>query len=143
MIIRTNASHISKLSEIENTQPYASGWGRDGFAGEMKLECAWIWGYEEEGHLLGFIALRSVGGVAEIINMAVLPAHTGKGIGTGLLRHALAALKEQGAEKVTLEVAVENSKARRLYEKSGLCILGQRKDFYGLGKDALVMGVGL
>ena len=143
MIIRAHSSQAGALADIEKTQPYASGWGVDGFAGELKLDCAWVWGYEQEGKLVGFLALRSAGGLAEILNVAVLPSCTGKGVGNKLLCHALGELKKQSVEKVTLEVAVENVLARRLYEKVGFDVLGQRKDFYGVGKDGLIMGLDL
>ena len=89
------------------------------------------------------MALRSAGGFAEILNVAVAPAKTKQGIASSLLSHALACLKEQNVTQVSLEVAKDNQAAVALYQKAGLVILGERKDFYGPAKHAFIMGKNL
>lgn len=57
--------------------------------------------------------------VLNVHDLAVLPAHRGKGIGTALLDAAEARARELGCCKVTLEVIESNEGARRLYGRQG------------------------
>jgi ribosomal protein S18 acetylase RimI-like enzyme len=54
-----------------------------------------------------------------IHDLAVLPAHRGRGIGRKLLDRVAAAAREAGCCKVTLEVQEKNTTARHLYEECG------------------------
>ncbi|HET8995878.1 MAG TPA: ribosomal-protein-alanine acetyltransferase, partial [Acetobacteraceae bacterium] len=49
----------------------------------------------------------------------------------------------RGAATLTLEVAVDNAAARRLYESTGFTQVGRRKRYYADGSDALVLQVAL
>lgn len=57
--------------------------------------------------------------LVNIHDMAVLPAHRGKGIGRALMRAAAAQAKARGACKVTLEVLSGNTGAKALYASEG------------------------
>jgi ribosomal protein S18 acetylase RimI-like enzyme len=52
-------------------------------------------------------------------DLVVAPDWQGRGIGTLLLAEAIAALHSRGAGTVALKVNVENTGARRLYERLG------------------------
>ncbi len=130
----------ASLARVEQTRPQAAGWGESGFAGELGQPCARIWCACEENEIIGFVALRAAAGFCEILNVAVLPAYAGKGVGYRLLAHSLEELKKQGACRVTLEVAQDNKPACALYKKAGFVPLGLRKDFYGAGRNALILG---
>lgn len=54
-----------------------------------------------------------------IYSLAVAPAKRGRGLGSRLLDHALAALKEIGCVKVNLQVLESNEAVRRFYEANG------------------------
>jgi ribosomal protein S18 acetylase RimI-like enzyme len=55
-----------------------------------------------------------------IKDLAVLPAHRGKGIGAALMRHAFLVFSIRGAPHVDLKVAFEDAAARRLYARLGM-----------------------
>ncbi|MBR3603540.1 MAG: ribosomal protein S18-alanine N-acetyltransferase [Elusimicrobiaceae bacterium] len=143
MIILAQAHHAADLAEIEAQQPNAAGWKRQGFEGELAQSCSQIYCACSNHKIIGFLALRSAGGFAEILNVAVEINFTRQGVGFSLLSYALDRLKEQAVNQVTLEVAQDNKPAVSLYKKAGLQILGQRKDFYGAGKNAFIMGLNL
>lgn len=82
-------------------------------------------------------------GEASINNIAVLPEYRRRGIALSLINALITAAKERGAEFITLEVGVENTPAVNLYKRVGFCSVGQRKNFYGIGKDALIMRLDL
>jgi ribosomal protein S18 acetylase RimI-like enzyme len=137
---RAVLSDAGVLAIIEQTQPQAAGWGKSGFESELKLACSFILCAEQETQLVGFVAARFSVDSAEIENLAVLRGWERRGIGKQLLAEALLELKEQGVEQISLEVAKDNSAACALYQKAGFIKLGERKDFYGPGHAAWLLG---
>jgi len=77
--------------------------------------------------------------VSELLGIAVRPESQGKGIGS-LLLHAIE-IKSVSPNIIWifLHAALENMKARRLYEKTGYINLEIKKGFYPEGQDAIVM----
>jgi mycothiol synthase len=83
--------------------------------GETVGECAWV--EEERG--------------AYVASLGVLEHHRGGGIGTGLLRRAIADMAQSGFRDVELSVDAENATgAVGLYERAGLTV--RREDFFFL-----------
>jgi ribosomal protein S18 acetylase RimI-like enzyme len=58
-----------------------------------------------------------------IQNLSVDPEHRGKGIGTQLLEYASSHSIEKGIQSLYLDVDLENSKARNLYERMGFRVI--------------------
>ncbi len=133
----------ARLAFIEQTQPHSAHWGEKGLAGEIANASARVWCWEEEGEVLGFLALRLAADVCEILNLAVLPSACRRGIGFRLLQQALKDVRARGGKTVTLEVNVTNVPALSLYTKAGLKEWGRREKFYGGKEDALIMGIRL
>lgn len=83
----------------------------------------------EDGEIVGtssFCASRfkQFPGWGEIISLYLMPEQIGKGRGRALMDVVLAALKEQGYEKVFLWVLEENDRARMFYERYGFTAAG-------------------
>ncbi len=77
---------------------------------------------------------------AHVTTFAVLPAWRRQGIGARLLLALLDLAGDLGATVATLEVAISNRGARRLYERFGFRPAGVRPHYYSHnGEDALVM----
>ncbi len=125
---------------IEQTQPRAAGWGASGFASEITQTCAVIWCAFDGGKAVGFVSARAVQDSAEIVNVAVVPDYTRRGIGKQLLAQVLSDLATRGVKRVTLEVAQDNVPAQKLYAQAGFVQAGVRKNFYGPGCDGLLLG---
>ncbi len=91
----------------------------------------------------GFILIRAVADEAEILTLAVTPAHRRQGVAAGLLTEACRMLRAGGTHRLFLEVAEDNLPARRLYEAHGFETTGRRSRYYarpdGANVDALVM----
>ena len=137
---RALPADAAALAALECRQPRTAGWGEKGFATELAQPCAYIWCAQEQGEILGFLALRCAAGCAEILNVAVAPHRTRQGIGRALLRHLEEALHRDGIETLFLEVRASNEPARRLYEASGYRVAGVRKIYYvNPTEDALIM----
>ncbi len=78
-----------------------------------------------------------------VISIAVLPHARRKGIGEGLLRKAIEAVKRRGIKEVYLEVRVSNAPAINLYHKLGFKIVRRVPRYYADGEDAYVMSLQL
>lgn len=78
---------------------------------------------EANGAIAGFVSWKPdiAPGIGEITLNAVHPDHGGRGIGTALYEHALAALKVAGMQLATVGTGGDPSHApaRRAYEKAG------------------------
>ena len=80
------------------------------------------------------------GSDAHITTIAVHPLYRGRGIGELLLLRCIDRALETHAERMTLEVRVSNSVAKRLYEKYRFSIQGRRPRYYSdNGEDAEIM----
>ena len=137
---RAVLTDTAALASLEQTQKRAAGWGKGGFETELAQPCALIWCAEKEEKLVGFIAARFAVDTAEILNVAVHPAYVRQGVARALLGQTLADLKQCGIGQVSLEVAQDNCAACALYKQAGFERLNVRKNFYGQGQNAWIMG---
>lgn len=77
---------------------------------------------------------------ADVLTIAVRPAHWGSGIGSALLATLIKAARERGRTEVFLEVRADNPRARGLYQRRGFAQIGVRRGYYQpSGTDAIVM----
>ena len=102
---------------------------------------------EADGAVAGFILCREVAGEAEVLTLAVTPAHRRQGLGRLLLDAAASLAAQAGAEMLFLEVAADNPAAIALYLGAGFTIAGRRSGYYAHGRaepaDALVYRLSL
>ena len=75
-------------------------------------------------------------GEAELLRIAVDPAHRGGGLGRLLLEACQTELEARGLERLYLEVRVSNAPAIRLYGACGWQRCGLRSGYYPDGEDA-------
>lgn len=76
---------------------------------------------------------------AHLLKIVVSPELRGQSLGIWLLEHSEIMMGNLGAERVFLEVDVDNLSAQKLYQKWGMSYLYRQKNFYGQGRDALTM----
>jgi ribosomal-protein-alanine N-acetyltransferase len=100
---------------------------------------------EEETALVGYAGMMFTGGPqADVVTLAVDPAHWGHGTGTALLTALLDEAGNRGCAEVLLEVREDNPRARQLYSRHGFTEVGVRRGYYQpSGVDAVVMRKGL
>jgi ribosomal-protein-alanine N-acetyltransferase len=96
-----------------------------------------------EGEPVALILMRAAAGEAEVLTLAVAPAHHRKGVGLALLIAGLELAEGMGAETAFLEVADDNAAALGLYRRAGFDAVGRRAAYYrraeGPPADALVL----
>jgi ribosomal-protein-alanine N-acetyltransferase len=94
---------------------------------------------DDPTEVAGYVVLWRVADEIHLLDLAVAPDFRGQGIGRLLAGRVLEEARSSGARLTTLEVAEENTAARRLYESLGFVATRVRQDYYGSGQAALVM----
>ena len=93
-------------------------------------------------NLIAFALGRVTLDEAELLTLAVLPDHQGKGIGRQCLADFEAMAHKNGAQHAFLEVAASNDTARALYQLNGWTKDGTRPNYYASTsgrEDAILM----
>ncbi len=91
------------------------------------------------GVVVGYAVLLTVGDVADILRIAVLPEHQRQGRATALLEALIDVALGQGCRYALLEVAADNSVALKFYEVHRFEEINRRGRYYAGGIDALVL----
>ncbi len=136
---------VEAVYEIE-LATFPTPWTLDSFHYEMRENqyAHYTVAVSDNEKIIGFCGMWIVIDAAQITNVAVLEEARGLGIGEALMREAMQAAKESGAEMMSLEVRVTNTVAQNLYRKLEFQDGGIRKGYYtDNGEDALVMWVNL
>ncbi len=87
----------------------------------------------------GYLVRWLVAGEVHLLSLAVERHRRRHGIGSFLLDVLLAEARAESADLVTLEVEASNVSALRLYESRGFARARTRRNYYGGGRDAVVM----
>ena len=74
---------------------------------------------DAEAAIVGTVMAGYDGHRGWLYTVAVSPGHRRRGIGTALVRHAVAALRAEGCGKVNLQIRSSNRAVRRFYESLG------------------------
>ncbi|HZO72783.1 MAG TPA: GNAT family N-acetyltransferase [Ktedonobacteraceae bacterium] len=117
---------------------YVQEWGRESDQGYLALDssnlrpigAAWIRLFVGQEKMVNSLD----DGIPELA-IAVLPEYVGKGVGTQLLTHLVAAAKERYSS-IVLSVRVTNP-ARRLYERQGFVVIGTTSN--RVGTESVIM----
>lgn len=121
---------------------FASSWTAEAILALMSTPGALALEHRDGDAARGFILLRTGGGEAEILTLAVAPPWRRQGVARTLVEAALIAAAGQ-AEAIWLEVAADNAGALALYAGAGFEAVGRRPGYYraaqGAGADAVVM----
>ncbi len=91
------------------------------------------------GGILGYICYWCVADEIQILNIAVHKDFRRRGIARAMLEHAIRTGCEKKARTATLEVRRSNIAARRLYKSFGFRQVGERPNYYGVGREPAVL----
>ena len=142
MIIRTAVpADAPALARLELVFPARQRWsetswleeiGADGRLGEV-AETA------PDG-VIACASWRHAGNTADLDRIVVAGEHRRRGIAGRLLGRGIAWAAGQGAGNVLLEVASDNTAAIGFYAANWFVPVNRRRNYYGRGVDAVVMG---
>ncbi|MEW6367420.1 MAG: ribosomal protein S18-alanine N-acetyltransferase [Acidobacteriota bacterium] len=132
---------VAAVHAIE-VRSYPNPWPARSFEYEVTSSPASrLWVVEEsDGTIIAYLATWLIPPELHINNLAVIPGHRRRGLGSALLRFALQFGIASGAGMATLEVRGANDAARSLYRKHGFVETGLRAGFYDSPRDdAIIM----
>lgn len=119
---------------------FPSPWSEDSMVQSLENPDNIFLTAKKAGVLIGFICMDRILDEGHITNLAVHPSHRQEGAASALLKKLSDLSLEKGIGSITLEVRVNNTAARNLYEKHGFVAEGIRKNYYPDTKeDALIM----
>lgn len=85
---------------------------------------------EQDGELVGYLALTIKEGIAQIARLAVHPAWSGRGIARQLLAGGLAAAAREGCTSAVLNTQAANTRSQAIYRAFGFRPTGERFEVY-------------
>lgn len=94
---------------------------------------------KKNGEIVGFAGILRNPPEMEIMNIVTKKQERKKGIGAFLLNKMLEIAENNQVETIFLEVNEKNVVAKKLYENAGFCQIGRRKNYYGVGENAILM----
>ena len=125
---KATEQEIEEIAKIE-AKVFSDAWSNKSILETYQQTQAMVAVAVEEnvvGYCILYIALDE----GEIARIAVEPEWRKQGVGQGLLDYICDWCKQQGVERLLLDVREGNDGARRFYEKYGFVIDGIRKSFY-------------
>ena len=138
-IIPMHEDHVSQVALLEK-ECFADPWSEKSIASEHTNPLS-LWLVAQDGDtLMGYVGSQTCLDETDMMNIAVSPAFRRQGIAKGLIDALVAALREKGSRRLTLEVRTSNAPAIRLYDSLGFTQVGLRKNYYQNPKeDALIL----
>lgn len=130
------AADLQRIVEIERLS-FSDPWPPGAFGDVTRAASVVV---EGPGGVVGFVCTRLATGEAEILDVAVHPAHRRCGLGERLVRASLGRCSDAGAAVAYLEVRESNAAARSLYAKLAFTPVKKRVAYYrNPTEDALVL----
>lgn len=128
-IVKMTAAHVDAVAALEKLC-FDDPWSVLSILSELHNPLSlWLIAVEN-GDVLGYVGSQSVLGEADMMNLAVHPAHRRKGIGQMLITKLVEALTKQDVHCLTLEVRASNNPAIALYTRMGFVQVGLRRNYY-------------
>lgn len=135
----TTPDDVPALVELER-RVFGDPWSDAFFRSLLVQPEVWARVAERDGQIAGygFGVLRPP--LADLENIAVVPAHRRGGVARALLADLLARCRAEGVRELILEVRVSNDAAQALYRAEGFELAGLRRGYYTHPvEDALLM----
>ena len=134
---------VGQIVEIEN-RSFPTPWSAYAFTWEILdndfAHYFVITAEDDRDCILGYGGMWIILDEAHITNIAIIPEFRGKRFGEILLIHLMGIALTKGAERITLEVRVSNTNAKKLYNRLGFEAAGVRKGYYvDTKEDAIIM----
>ena len=136
------ATDLPRLEVLERDLFGPAAWSPASLAEELVTDGRWYIGAATRGSglLVGYAGLWFDGEDAQVMTIAVDSQHQDRGIARVMLNQLVEHARGLGAQRVLLEVRVDNDPAIHLYESTGFERLGRRRAYYQPGNiDAWTM----
>lgn len=119
-----------QVYEIEKVCFPKTSWKLEDFEASLNVPEQYYAVVRQGALVLGFAALYIMADTADLVNIAVLPAYRGRGMGGQLMEALLKKAVDARLCQITLEVRVSNKTAIHLYERFGFSQIAIRRKYY-------------
>ncbi len=142
--VRIRSAGIEELPEVQNIENSCfqeERYSTEVLAAMLEEEGFETFLAEEDGEIMGSATVNYRDDLiaAQLVSIAVLPQHRGRGVAKALLSEAEARVVRRGADIMVLQAGVTNIAALTLYLCYGYVLRGVIGDYYGPGRDAYFM----
>ena len=145
-MIDNNKIEVSEMSlidfeKIENSlvSEFDDFWNAETLENELKNENSYYIVAKINGDIVGFAGIKIVLDEADIMNIVTKKDFRNLGIGSVLFKAIIDYSKNNGINKLTLEVNEKNLSAIHLYEKFGFSKIAERPKYYNGIDTAVIM----
>lgn len=114
-------------------------WSEASWAAELARDDRLVLVARHGDELDAVACLSVLGGTAELLRVIVHPTRRGRQIARRLIGVGKEWAEAAGADRMLLEVRHDNAAALGLYTATGFDVIARRRDYYGPGRDGLVM----
>ncbi|MET3644900.1 ribosomal protein S18-alanine N-acetyltransferase [Streptococcus gallinaceus] len=120
-----DSKYVEAVWEILSDVYPMAPWNKEQIAADMDQTQTQYFFVEQDGEIVGFLAVQDLAGELEITNIAVKTAYQGQGLAGHLLEQL-----QMVSGSIFLEVREGNLAARALYQKYSFKQIGLRKNYY-------------
>lgn len=134
--------HLEQVLALERESFPGSSWTAEQLWSELAQVSRgrhYVVACTPDGAVCGYAGLAVTGDSADIMTVAVAPGLRRRGLGRALVVDLLEHAADNRVHEVLLEVAADNTAAQALYAHLGFTMLSRRRDYYGAGRDGVVM----
>ena len=127
----TDLSAVMTIMNGAFSPKFGEAWTRSQCAGILPMAGVSLFVAHDNGHEqpVGFSLFRTVADEAELLLLAVDPAHQHRGIGRRLLEQFVEQARASGVRRVHLEVR-DGNPAVQMYRRAGFRPAGRRPKYY-------------
>lgn len=129
---------IDAIAEIEE-KSFSTPWSRDSLRDGIEDARYCFIVLTVDGKAVGYGSILPILDECDLLNLAILPEHRGKGYGKELLSALITEAKGRGAAVMHLEVRQSNERAIGLYRSFGFEVDGIRKNYYKMPLENAVL----
>ncbi|MCP1639911.1 ribosomal-protein-alanine N-acetyltransferase [Streptococcus gallinaceus] len=120
-----DSKYVEAVWEILSDVYPIAPWNKEQIAADMDQTQTQYFFVEQDGEIVGFLAVQDLADELEITNIAVKTAYQGQGLAGHLLEQL-----QMVSGSIFLEVREGNLAARALYQKYSFKQIGLRKNYY-------------
>jgi ribosomal-protein-alanine N-acetyltransferase len=134
------SSMVRKLIELDQNF-FPTPWTKDSWSNLFLEHDRLLVIMTFEDQVIGFclLDLAVADSFGHLLKILITPHFRGRGLATELLKSTIDYLAKQNIGQLYLEVEASNFAAQKTYSSQGFKSIHLKKDFYGQGRDAIIM----
>lgn len=137
-ITKMTLQDLESLSPILETE-FDNFWTPTTLKSEIENPDSIVIIAKNNSEILGFAGIWKAVDIMHIMDIVVAKKHRTKHIGQAMLEELIQLCKNNNIYELTLEVRQDNTPAINLYTKYNFKKIGERKNYYGVNNNAIIM----